>query len=143
MDQTFSREQLLSFARAMASVAAADGRVAPEERVELENVIAGIGLSPDDEEVAKLVDAELAKPSPIAEVVKGLESRQLRGMLVRMMAEVACADGEVAPEERAKVGEAAVAMGYQAALADEMIDWVAESIRLEKREAELMAKLLD
>jgi uncharacterized membrane protein YebE (DUF533 family) len=142
MDQTFSREQLLAFARAMASVAAADGHVGPEERAGLEKIILGIGLSPDDAQVASLVEKELSRPTPIAELVGGIESRQMRGMLLRMMAEIACADGQVAVQERARVADAAVALGYAATLADELLDWVADSIRLERREAELMAKLL-
>ena len=142
METQFSEEDLLTFARAMANVAAADGRVTEDERYELENLISGIGLSPSDEKVVAIVNAEFEKPSSLTEIVKGLSSREMKAALLRMLVEVSCADGEIALEERAKVSEAATAFGYEPKIAGELIDWTLESIRLEQREAELMSKLM-
>ncbi len=42
----------------------------------------------------------------------------------------------------AAVKEAANAFGLDAAVAEELIDWTLDSIKLEQRERDLMAKLL-
>ncbi len=138
----FTQDELLTFTRAMANVAAADGRVTDEERYELENLIRGIGLSPTDERVLAIVNAEFEKPSSLTDIVKGLSTREMKAALLRMLVEVSCADGEVASEERSKVLEAARDFGYDPQVAEDLIDWTLESIRLEKKEAELMAKLM-
>ncbi|MGI5860915.1 MAG: TerB family tellurite resistance protein [Myxococcales bacterium] len=137
-----NESQLLAFARVMANLVAADGRVQPEEREELERVIQGVGLSPDDERVASMLEAELKSPSPLAEIAKDVEEKELRGLLLRMMAELACVDGEVAAEERAKVCEAATLFGFEPAIADELVTWVLDSIAVEKREQDLMSRLM-
>lgn len=137
-----SEEQLLAFARAMANIVAADGRFEPEEREELDRVISGLGLSPADEKVKEIVDTEFKNPAPIKDVVAKIEDREMRGLLMRMMAEIACADGDASPEERAKVTEAATAFGYEPAIADELVAWVLDSIKIEQREHELMKRLM-
>ena len=133
-----NESQLLAFARVMANLVAADGRVEPEEREELERVLQGVGLSPDDERVLSALEAEFKSPSPLAEIAKDVEDKELRGLLLRMMAELACADGTVAPEERAKVGEAATLFGFEPGIADDLVSWVLDSIAIEKREQELL-----
>lgn len=142
MTREYPQEQLLAFAQAMANVAASDGRVTEDERQQLDDVLGGIGLSPRDAQVAALIEQEFQKPSRLTDIVSRIEIRELRVSLLRMLVEVACADGEIATEERASVKEAASAFGFDASVADELIDWTVASIKLEQRERDIMAKLL-
>jgi len=142
MTREYPQEQLLAFVQAMANVAASDGRITEDERQHLDNVVAGIGLSPRDPQVAALIEREFQKPSRLADIVSKIEIRELRVSLLRMLVEVACADGEIANEERASVKEATKAFGLDVSVADELIDWTLASIKLEQREREIMAKLL-
>ena len=142
MTRQYSEDQLMAFAQAMANVVASDGRVTEEERQHLDNVVAGIGLSPRDAQVSALIEQEFQKPSRLTDIVSKIEIRELRASLLRMIVEVACADGEIANEERASVKEAATAFGLDVSVADELIDWTLASIKLEQREREIMAKLL-
>lgn len=142
MTREYPQEQLMAFVQAMANVVASDGRITEEERQHLDNVVAGIGLSPRDEQVAALIEAEFKKPGRLTDIVGRIQNRELRAALLRMLVEVACADGELANEERASVKEAASAFGFDASIADELMDWALASIKLEQREREIMAKLL-
>jgi uncharacterized membrane protein YebE (DUF533 family) len=142
MTREYPQEQLLAFVQAMANVAASDGRITEDERQQLDDMVVGIGLSPRDEQVAALIEREFQKPSRLIDIVSKIEIRELRVSLLRMLAEVACADGEIANEERASVKEAASAFGLDVAVADELIDWTLASIKLEQRERDIMAKLL-
>jgi uncharacterized membrane protein YebE (DUF533 family) len=126
----------------MANVAASDGRITEDERQQLDEIVLGIGLSPRDEQVAVLIEREFQKPSSLTDIVSKIEIRELRVSLLRMLVEVACADGEIANEERASVKQAASAFGLDVAVADELIDWTLASIKLEQREREIMGKLL-
>ena len=74
--------------------------------------------------------------------VTEFQIRELRAALLRMIVEVSCADGEIANEERAAVKATASAFGFDASIADELIDWALASIKLDQRENEIMAKLL-
>ena len=142
MTREYPQEQLLAFVQAMANVAASDGRVTEDERQQLDEMVIGVGLSPRDEQVAALIEKEFQKPSRLTDIVSKIEIRELRGSLLRMLVEVACADGEIANEERASVKETAKAFGIEVSVADELIDWTLASIKLEQREQEIMAKLL-
>ncbi|MFY0574922.1 DUF533 domain-containing protein [Cystobacter fuscus] len=142
MTREYPQEQLMAFVQAMANVAASDGRITEDERQQLDEVVMGMGLSPSDEEVAALIEREFQKPSRLTDIVGKIEIRELRASLLRMIVEVACADGEIANEERASVKEAAGAFGLDVSVADELIDWTLASIKLEQREREIMAKLL-
>jgi uncharacterized membrane protein YebE (DUF533 family) len=142
MTHEYPQEQLLAFVQAMANVAASDGRVTEDERQQLDNVVAGFGLSPRDAQVAAIIEKEFQKPSRLTDIVGKIKVRDLRVALLRMLAEVACADGEIANEERASVKEAASAMGLDVSAANELIDWTLASIKHEQREREIMAKLL-
>ena len=142
MTHEYPQEQLLAFVQAMANVAASDGRVTEDERQQLDNVVAGMGLSPRDAQVAALIEGEFQKPSRLTDIVSKIELRELRVSLLRMLVEVACADGEISNEERAAVKEAASAFGLDASVTSELIDWALASIKLEEREREIMAKLL-
>jgi uncharacterized tellurite resistance protein B-like protein len=142
MTREYPQEQLLAFVQAMANVAASDGRITEDERQQLDDAVVGIGLSPRDEQVAALIEREFQKPSRLTDIVSKIELRELRVSLLRMLVEVACADGEIANEERASVREAASAFGLDVSVADELIDWTLASIKLEQREREIMAKLL-
>ncbi|MBZ4330053.1 tellurite resistance TerB family protein [Corallococcus interemptor] len=142
MSREYPQEQLLAFVQAMANVAASDGRVTEEERQQLDEVVLNIGLSPRDPQVAALIEAEFQKPGRLSDIIGKIEIRELRASLLRMLVEVACADGELAAAERASVKEAATTFGYAAAVADELIDWTLDSIKLDQRERDIMAKLL-
>ena len=142
MTPEYPQEQLLAFVQAMANVAASDGRITEDERQQLDDMVVGIGLSPRDEQVAALIEREFQTPSRLTDIVSKIEIRELRVSLLRMLVEVACADGEIAKEERASVKEAAGAFGIDVAVAEELIDWTLASIKLEQREREIMAKLL-
>ncbi|WP_225411049.1 tellurite resistance TerB family protein [Stigmatella hybrida] len=142
MTHEYPQEQLLAFVQAMANVAASDGRVTEDERQQLDNVVAGMGLSPRDAQVTALIEGEFQKPSRLTDIVSKIKIRELRVSLLRMLVEVACADGEISNEERASVKEAASAFGLDASVTSELIDWALASIKLEEREREIMAKLL-
>ncbi|MBM7118052.1 tellurite resistance TerB family protein [Archangium primigenium] len=142
MTREYPQEQLLAFVQAMANVAASDGRVTEDERQQLDDLVVGIGLSPRDEQVAALIQREFDQPGRLADIVAKIEIREMRAALLRMLVEVACADGRIAAEERASVEEAATTFGYAVAVADELIDWTLQSIKLEQREQEIMAKLM-
>lgn len=142
MSSEYPQEQLLAFVQAMANVAASDGRVTEDERQQLDEVVMGIGLSPRDEQVSKLIEQEFQKPGKLTDIVGKIQNRELRVSVLRMLVEVACADGQIANEERASVKEAAKAFGFDTAIADELITWTLDSIKLEQRERDLMGKLL-
>ncbi|WP_434388684.1 DUF533 domain-containing protein [Melittangium boletus] len=142
MTREYPQEQLLAFVQAMANVAASDGRVTEDERQQLDDLVVGIGLSPRDEQVAALIQREFDQPGRLADIVAKIEIREMRAALLRMLVEVACADGQIAAEERASVEEAATTFGYAVSVADELIDWTLQSIKLEQREQEIMAKLM-
>jgi uncharacterized membrane protein YebE (DUF533 family) len=141
MPSEYPPEQLLAFVQAMANVAASDGRVTEDERQSLDEIVLGIGLSPRDKEVSELIEKEFKQPGRLTDIVSKIHIRELRTSLLRMIVEVACADGEIASEERASVKEAAGAFGLDVSVADELIDWTLASIQLEQREREIMAKL--
>lgn len=135
-------EQLLAFTQAMANMAAADGRITEDERTELENVVAGIGLSPRDPKVAKLIDTEFEQPGDLGAIVAKIQAKDLRAALLRLLVEMACTDGELAGEEKTKVHQAAAAFGFPDSLVDDIVAWTLASIRLDHREQELMARMM-
>jgi len=141
MFEDFTREERITFCRALANIVAGDRKVTDEERQELEGMIIGAGLSPTDPEVKAAVDAELAAPGPLAAIVASLKKKELQSTLFRMLIEAACADGEIATEERIKVSEAARTFGLNPSAASELIDWTLQSIKHEKREQEILARL--
>lgn len=142
MTNEHSEQELLIFAQAMANMAAADGRVTEEERQQLDNVISGIGLSPRDPEVAAIVATEFDKPGTLSQIVEGIKNKELRAALVRLLVEMACADGELAAEERTKINEAVKTFGFAPDLVDDFIDWTIDSLELDAREQALMERLL-
>lgn len=142
MSSEYPQDQLMAFVQAMANVVASDGRVTEDERQHLDNVVAGVGLSPRDPEVSALIEQEFQKPGRLADIVGKIQNREMRAAVLRMIVEVSCADGEIVNEERAAVKEAASAFGFDASIADELIDWALASIKLEQREREIMSKLL-
>jgi uncharacterized membrane protein YebE (DUF533 family) len=142
MSREYPQEQLLAFVQAMANVAASDGRITEDERQQLDNVVVNIGLSPRDAQVAAVIEREFQKPGRLTDIVSKIQIRELRVSLLRMLVEVACADGDIANEERASVKETATAFGFDVSVADELIDWTLASIKLEQREREIMSKLL-
>ena len=142
MTREYPQDQLMAFVQAMANVVASDGRITEDERQHLDNVVAGVGLSPRDPEVSALIEREFQKPGRLSDIVSKIQNREMRAALLRMIVEVSCADGEIANEERASVKEAAGAFGLDVSVADELINWTLDSIKLEQREREIMAKLL-
>lgn len=136
------KAELLLFVKAAANLVASDHEVTHDERLELDNIVEGIGLRPNDDDVVAAIESELKAPGSIGALVKGIEAKELRVALLRMLTELSASDGHVADAERAKVSEAAAAFGIDAKLAEELFAWTLESIALEKREGELMERLL-
>ena len=141
MLEDYTQEQRLAFCQAMANLVASDKKVTPEERNELDGLIIGAGLSPSDPEVRKVVDGELAKPGDITAILKRITDKKLHAGLFRMLVEMACVDGEVPLEERNKIEDAAGVFGFDKDAADQLISWTLESIRLERKEQDILAKL--
>jgi uncharacterized membrane protein YebE (DUF533 family) len=142
MDAQYEEKDLLIFCRAMANVAASDGRVTDEERDQLEDTVLGLGLSPNDPKVRAVLDAEFKAPGSLHDIVKDLQHRELRIALVRMLVEVACADGVLQVQEREKVREACRAFGFDVTLIDALVEWTLDSIALEAREKAIMDRFL-
>lgn len=136
----FVREEVIQFCRVLAHLVAADHKITPEERSELFNVIAGTGLSPDDPDVKKAVEEELAKPTALDALLKPITSPGMRRTLYRACIEIAVSDGLHANEEQ-QLAQMAKAFGLHEAAAKNLIKWTLDSIALEKREAEIVNKL--
>ena len=141
MFDEFTTEQRLAFCQAMANIIASDRTVTPEETQELNGLILGCGLSPTDDDVAKVISQELQKPGSLSEILGRVGHPKLRHGLFQMLVEAACVDGNVPPEERAKLHEAAKVFGFEMKAADDLIAWTQDSIRLEQREQEILARL--
>jgi uncharacterized tellurite resistance protein B-like protein len=139
--EEFTEEQRFAFVEAMANIVAADRKVTPEERQQLEMLVIGVGLSPGDERVRRAIAAQLETPQPLAAILKKLGRKDLHAAVFRLLCEAACADGEIQPEERAKILEAAAEFGYEKNAASELVDWTLQSIGLERREKDILARL--
>lgn len=137
----FSREETMAFVRGVASIIAADKVVTEEERASLSSLIRQTGLSLLDDDVQALVDAELANPSPMAEIVAPVTDPVLRRALFQTLVEVALADGVLAPEEEVRLNEAATLFNLNPDAAREFIAWTRESIQVERRGAAIIGRL--
>jgi hypothetical protein len=137
---TFSRSELLSFAKAVANIIAADRKITEEERSRLTELVGDLGLSMTDGEVEQAIGSQLSSPSPIESVVKDIKSPVLRRNLYRTLIEVALSDG-LAPQEEEKLAAAAKAMGLNAAAAKELVQWTLKHIELEKQEDAILQRL--
>ena len=138
--ENFSRAELLLFCRAVANIVGADRRVTSEERMHLAELIRETGLSLRDPEVQQVIDKELASPAPIEQVVQQLKNPVLRKHLYRTLIEVALADG-LAPEEDKKLTELAKTFQLDPGAAKDLIQWTLDSVALDKREEEILARL--
>lgn len=139
-NDSFTRSELLLFCKAVANIIGSDRKVSPEERYHLADLIRETGLKLDDVDVAAAVDEELYKPSPIEDVVRPIKNPGLRRNLYRTLVEVALSDG-LATEEEQKLTNIAKVFELNPSAARELIQWTAQSIELEKREQEIMARL--
>lgn len=136
----FVREEVVQFCRVLAHLVAADHKITPEERVELDNVIAGTGLSAGDADVKKAIEAELKNPTPLETLLTPITSPGLRRTLYRACIEIAVSDGLHANEEQ-KLAQMAKTFGLHETAAKDLIKWTLDSIALEKREAEILKHL--
>jgi uncharacterized membrane protein YebE (DUF533 family) len=136
----FSRQELLAFCGAVASIIAADRKITDEERAHLAELISDIGLSIDDPEVQRAVYDQLSKPQPIEKVVSAIEHPVLRRSLYRTLIEVAVSDGLVAQEED-ELAKLAVIFKLNPDAARDLVRWTVDSIALEKREDEILKRL--
>lgn len=142
MFEDFTYEQRIAFVEAMANIIASDRKVAPEEKAELDGLVASAGLSIADPAVAAAIDRQLSgNGGSLTGILHGLQAKELRSAVFRMLIETACADGAIAPEERAKVLEAAALFGYDKGAAGDLVDWTLQSILHEKREQEILTRL--
>ena len=141
MFEDFTYEQRLAFIEAVANIVAADGKVTAEERAELESLTIGVGLWSSDPDVKAAIERQIAKPGSLSEILTRLGSKELHAAVFRLLIEAACADGEIQAEERAKLLEAATLFGYDKQAAGELVDWTLESIKHERREQDILARL--
>jgi uncharacterized membrane protein YebE (DUF533 family) len=139
-DNAYSHDDLLLFCKAVANIIGSDRKVTPEERHHLADLIRETGLSIEDKDVAAAVDEQLYKPSPIEDVVKPIKHPGLRRNLYRTLVEVALSDG-LAAEEENKLAKLAEVFELNNQAARELIQWTAQSIELEKREQDIIARL--
>lgn len=138
---SYSRAEKLQFCRIVANMVGADHKVTGEEQTQLAILVWQTGLSMFEEDVAEVINKELAQPSPLADLVKGIENPELRRWLYRVMIEVALADNELAPEEETKLLEMADLFSFNSQAAQDLINWTKDSIHLERREEEIMSRL--
>lgn len=136
----FVREEVVQFCRVLAHLVVADHKITAEERKQLDDVIAGTGLNPDDPEVKAAVEAELKQPTELPRLLEPITSTGLRRTLYRALVEVAVSDGLHANEAQ-KLAHIASTFGLHEAAAKDLVQWTIDSIALEKREAEIMNKL--
>jgi len=136
----FTRDELLLFCKAVANVIGADRKVTPEERMHLADLIRETGLSIHDADVSAAVDKELYTPSPIEDVVKSIQNPSMRRHLYRTLIEVALSDG-LAKEEDVKLAKLAEVFQLNKVAASELIQWTAQSIEMDKREQDILARL--
>lgn len=136
----FVREEVVQFCRVLANMVASDHKITPDERTELENVIAGTGLSPDEPDVKKAIEEELKKPSSLESLLASINSPGLRRTLYRALVEIAVSDG-LHPKEEEKLAKTAKIFGLNEAAAKDLVKWTLDSIAQEKREHEIMNKL--
>ncbi|MEW6731860.1 MAG: TerB family tellurite resistance protein [Acidobacteriota bacterium] len=138
---SYSREERLQFCRIVAHMIAADHKLTEEERVHLAGLVWQAGLSMEEEDVAVALRSELETPTPLSDLVKGIDNPDLRRWLYRVIVEVAFADGHLADEEANKLIEMAELFSLNREAARELINWTEESISLERREMDIMARL--
>jgi uncharacterized tellurite resistance protein B-like protein len=137
----YTREERLQFCRIVANMVGADKKFTEEERIQLANLVWQAGLSMEEEDVAAVIKAELENPTPLADLVKGIDNPELRRGLYRILIEVALADNHLGSEEETKLVELAELFGLNREAARDLVHWTQESIALERREMEIMAKL--
>jgi len=137
----YSREERLQFCRIVANMAGADRKFTEEEQVQLAALIWQAGLSMNEEDVAEAIKIELENPTPVADLVKGVENPELRRWLYRVLIEVALADHELDATEERKLIELAELFNLNREAARDLIGWTQESIALERREMDIMSKL--
>jgi uncharacterized tellurite resistance protein B-like protein len=138
---SYSREERLQFCRVVANMIGADHKVTEEEQQHLAMLVWQSGLSMSEEDVAKVVNDELEKPTPLAELLQGIDKPEMKPWLYRVMVELAYADEDLAPEEEQKLAEMAEIFELNLTAAQELIQWTKDSIALERREMDIMARL--
>lgn len=137
----FSREQRIAFCRAVAHMIAADHVVTEDERLYLAALVRQTGLSLLDDDLNAAIDGELANPTPLEDLVAHVTDPELRRALYRTLVEVAYCDDGMAPEEEEKLTELASMFELNKEAARDLIHWTQNSIDLERREAEILARL--
>lgn len=137
----YSREERLQFCRILANMIGADHKVTEEEQNQLANLVWMAGLSMTEDDVAAAINQELFSPSPMAELVKGIDKPELRRWLYRVLVEIAYVDDHMAAQEEEKLLQMAELFDLNRDAARELIKWTQESIALERRNLDIMAKL--
>ncbi|MBX7221356.1 MAG: TerB family tellurite resistance protein [Blastocatellia bacterium] len=140
-ESEFSREERIQFCRVVANMVAADHQVTEDERLYLAALTRQTGLSLLDEDVKQALDEELATPSQLEDLVKNVTNPDLRRTLYRTLVEVAFCDEGLAPEEEERLVAMAALFELNADAAKDLIHWTKESIELEHRESDIMARL--
>jgi uncharacterized tellurite resistance protein B-like protein len=138
---SYTRQDRIQFCRVIANIVAADHKVTEEEQVQLAGLVWQAGLSMFEEDVAAAINEELQNPSPLRNLVGGLQNANLRRWVYRVTVELAYADGELASVERDKILELADIFDLNRQAAEDLIQWTYDSINLESREADIMSRL--
>jgi uncharacterized tellurite resistance protein B-like protein len=137
----YTREERLQFCRIVAHMVGADRKFTEDERIHLAALVWQAGLSMDEEDVAAAIQAEIDNPTPLADLVKGVDNPEMRRWLYRILIEVALADNHLDKEEESKLVELAGLFSLNSEAARDLIHWTQDSIALERREMEIMSKL--
>ncbi|MEM4405360.1 MAG: TerB family tellurite resistance protein [Nitrososphaerota archaeon] len=137
----YSREDRMKFCRIVVHLIGADKKLTDEERTHLAALVWQSGLSLEDEDVKQMIESEIEHPTPLEELVKGIERHDMRRWLYRVLIEVALADQHLAAEEENKLLEIAHLFELDTDAARDLIHWTIDSIELERREADIMSRL--
>ncbi len=137
----FSREERLAFCRAVANMIGADRIHTEDEKIYLMGLVRQTGLSMLDDDVQQAIDAELTNPSPIESIVSAINNPELKRTLYRTLVEVALCDQHLSPEELERLVTTSSVFNLNSEAARELVQWTQDSIALDQRERNILARL--
>lgn len=128
MDMDFiaglSEDQKVAFLKAFSRLAAADGRLDPEEIEFIKEVALTFGVSERRvEEILKIDNDE-----EIIEAVKAINNRRAALELIKEMCVLAHADDELSDEETVLIGKVGLAMGVDLEKIEQISNWVIDRL---------------
>ncbi len=128
MDMDFiaglSEDQKVAFLKAFSRLAAADGRLDPEEIDFIKNIALNFGVSAArTDEILKIDNDE-----EIVEAVKVIDNRRVALELIKEMCVLAHADDELSDEETVLIGKVGMAMGVDLEKIEQISNWVIDRL---------------